>query len=161
MIRFIFVFGMLMGLYYALLLVPAIDYLLYLYLKANAWSANFILHLFGQPTDLNEVTISTPGHSVSVRRGCDGTEPAWLFSAAVLAYPAAWRQKFQAVLVGAGIILGLNVVRIVSLYVIRLMRPAWFESAHLEIWPTIFIIVAVLLWITWLKKLNSGTTQKS
>jgi exosortase/archaeosortase family protein len=153
---FILLFGLLMGLYYSLLLIPAVDYLLYQYLKANAMTANLILQALGQSTQLNDVTISSGSHAVSVRRGCDGTEPAWLFAAAVMAYPALWNQRWKAILTGLTLILGLNVFRIVSLFLIRVFAPDWFETAHVEIWPTVFILVAVLLWVNWLQGLKQA-----
>jgi exosortase/archaeosortase family protein len=50
-----------------------------------------------------------------------------------------------------GIILlqALNLVRIITLYWIGVHLPSFFNSAHMEIWPTAFIIVAITLFVGW------------
>jgi len=43
----------------------------------------------------------------------------------------------------------MNLVRIITLYLIGIYLPAFFNSAHLELWPTAFIVVAIVLFVGW------------
>ena len=143
-------FGVLMVLLYALLLMPFFDHLLYVYLGANARLASAILNWLGQASQVSEITIRSAKFAITVRRGCDAVEPAWFFCAAVLSFPASLARKIPGMLAGVTLILALNLVRIVSLYFIGLHFPRFFAMAHLEIWPAIFIVMAILLWVGWI-----------
>jgi len=148
-------FGGLVAALYALLLIPGCDRLLFLYLKAYAWLAHGVLNALGQGCQLSDVTISSPRFSMAIRRGCDAVEPTWLFCAAVLSYPGPWGRKAVGILIGTLLLQTLNLVRILSLYFIGVHLPSFFNTAHLEIWPTIFIITAIalmLVWIEWTRR---------
>src|ERR1700761_7308136 len=113
-------FGALIVLLYALLALPAADQALYHYLQANAWLSNGILNLLGQGTHVSDVTIasSTTPFAIAIRRGCDAVEPTWLLCAAILAFPGPWKRKLAGMLAGIVILQMLNLVRIVTLYLI-------------------------------------------
>jgi len=147
---FLLKFGLLMGAFYALLATTYFDRLLYSYLQANAWLSNAILRGLGQPTHLNDVTIQSPSFAVAIRRGCDAVEPTWLFCAAVLSFKAPLVHKLFGILVGILLLQALNLVRIVTLFWIGLHLPSIFNSAHMEIWPTAFIVVTIVLFVTWI-----------
>ncbi|HTQ31260.1 MAG TPA: exosortase H [Opitutaceae bacterium] len=144
-------FGALMALFYAVSLVPFFDRLLYVYLAANARLSGAILNWFGQASHVSEVTIRSARFAISVRRGCDAIEPAWFFCAAVLSFPAPWARKIPGLLAGAALILVMNLARIVSLFLIGVYSPRFFSVAHLEIWPVLFILAAILFWAIWIK----------
>jgi exosortase/archaeosortase family protein len=148
-LRFVALFALLLGAYYALALVPAFDRALYWYLAGNAWASNALLRLAGQATRLSGVTIRSDHFAISVRRGCDAIEPAWFFCAAVLAFPGP-RKRGRIMLVGVAVILTLNLARIVSLFLIGVSCPGLFPAAHLEIWPAVFILTVVALWLYWI-----------
>jgi exosortase H (IPTLxxWG-CTERM-specific) len=144
-------FGAAIALLYGLLAIPAAEQILYSYLKINAWVSNGLLDLLGQHTHLSDVTIASVSQpfAIAIRRGCDAVEPTWLLCAAILAFPGSWKRKFAGVLFGIVVLQLLNVVRIVSLYLIGSRFPALFPSMHLEVWPTLFILVAIGLFVGW------------
>lgn len=150
MLRFGLKFGALMILFYTLSLKPAFDRLLYLYLGANARLSSAILNWLGQATHVSAITIRSAQFAITVHRGCDAIEPAWFFCAAVLSFPAPLARKIPGLLAGVALILTLNLARIVSLFLIGLHFPRFFDAAHLEIWPATFIIVAIFFWIGWI-----------
>ncbi len=143
-------FAALVALLYAILALPVADNALDVYLRANAWFANAILDLLGQGTHVSGVTIASPSFAVAIRRGCDAVEPTWLLCAAILAFPGAWRRKVPGMLGGIVALQLLNIVRIVTLYWIGSRFPDAFNSAHVEIWPAIFIIAAIGLFMGWI-----------
>ena len=148
--RFGLKFGALMVIFYALILTPFFDHVLYSYLTVNAWVANGILNVFGQDSHVSEITIRSARYAITVRRGCDAIEPSWFLCAALLAFPAPFKKKLLGILAGAALLQGLNLIRIVSLYFIGLYYPRFFGAAHVEIWPVVFILVAIALWIGWI-----------
>ena len=50
---------------------------------------------------------------------------------------------------GAGLLFGINVMRIVSLYYVGVYRPAWFDWLHSEVWPLGLVGIAVGAFIMW------------
>jgi exosortase H (IPTLxxWG-CTERM-specific) len=144
-------FGALIVLLYAVLALPAADQTLGGYLRANAWLSNGILNLLGQGTHVSDVTIasSTTPFAIAIRRGCDAVEPTWLLCAAILAFPGPWKRKFAGMLAGLVILQALNLVRIVTLYLVGSRYPAMFPSLHLEIWPALLIVAAIALFVGW------------
>ncbi len=149
--RFALVFGGLLVLFWAVLLTPAADRILLEYLRANAWLSAGILRLQGEPVLLEGLTIRSARFAMAVRRGCDAIEPAWLFTAAVLAFPAPWRRKACGIALGVPVLLLFNLLRVTSLYWAGVKAPALFFTIHLEIWPAAFILAVLLLWFLWMR----------
>ena len=150
--RFGLKFSALMAVFYLAALTPFCDRLLFSYLEANAWMANAILHGIGQATWLEETTIRSARFAITIRRGCDAIEPSWLFCAALISFPASAGWKILGMVTGTLFLQALNLVRITSLYYLGLQYPALFKVAHLEIWPVVFILAAIGLWIGWVRR---------
>jgi exosortase/archaeosortase family protein len=148
-LRFGLKFGAALALFYALLSTSFFDRALYSYLEANAWLANAILSGLGQPTHVSEVTIESPQFAMAIRRGCDAVEPTWLLCAAMISFPAPFLHKLRGMLAAVVLLQVLNLVRIVTLYWIGIHLPGFFNSAHMELWPTAFIVVAIVLFVAW------------
>ena len=151
MLWFVVKFGLLMILFYGLLAIPFFDRLLYANLEANAWLANAILKGLGEETVAVGTTISSPTFAIAVHRGCDAVEPALLFCSAVLSVNSSFRHKAAAILCGTFLLHLLNLFRIISLYWIGTHLPGIFHSVHVEIWPVLFILLELLLFIAWFR----------
>jgi len=93
-------------------------------LSVNSGIASFILNLFGQQTESMGSVISSNAFSIDIKQGCDALEPMALFAAIALAYPAAIIKKIQGVAIAILILFGLNIIRIVSLF----LTGVYFES---------------------------------
>lgn len=94
------------------------------------------------------------GFAVSIEPGCNGVEAGIVLIAAILAYPASWREK--AIGIGAGLLTVqlLNLLRIISLFYLGQWNPRLFEWAHLYIWQALImldVLVVLLVWLRWLK----------
>ena len=143
-------FGLFAGAFYACTAVPWFrsDFFPW-YLGANAHLANAILRMMGEDTVMSGSSITSPRFGLTIQRGCDAIEPIALLVAAVLAFPAPRRSKFAAVLAGTALLLGLNLVRIVSLYFTGVWFPRFFETMHVDVWQALFIVIAMILWLAW------------
>lgn len=148
--RFGLKFALLMAIFYVLVLTPWSDRLVYAYLEANARLANAVLVFLGQGTAVNDLTVRSARFAIKVQRGCDAIEPAYFFCAAVFSFPGSAGPKALACVAGTLLLQALNLVRIVSLYFIGAYFPGLFPAAHLEIWPAVFIVMALLLWMRWI-----------
>jgi len=143
-------FALLFLLLYVILALPAGDRLLFADLKANAWLADLLLRWSGQHTQVfSGVIIQSPRFSMAIRRGCDAVEPTWMLCAAILAFPAPIRKKLLGMAVAALALQLLNIVRILTLYWIGVYCPSLFNSAHMEVWPAVFILVAIVFFLRW------------
>jgi exosortase/archaeosortase family protein len=149
-LHFSFTFLALILLYYALLSTSFCERALNANLKADAWLTNRLLNLMDQHTRVTDVIITSQKFSMAIHRGCDAVEPTWLLCAAIIAFPGPLLRKLGGMLVGIVVLQALNLVRLFTLYWIGLhWGPALFNSAHVEIWPVIFIIVAIGIFVGW------------
>lgn len=151
-LKFTVVFALLLALFYAASLAPVFKHTFFpAYLRGYAVAAHGILDLLGQHTQAPDTVISSARFAVDIRRGCDAVDPTALFVAAVLAFPAAWRRKLPGMAIGVLLLALLNLVRVVSLFLIGVYFPRVFELMHAEIWQTCFILAALVLWALWIR----------
>jgi len=90
--------------------------------------------------------------------GCDALEPSALFIAAVLAFPAPVLLKIAGILIGTFCLLFLNLVRIVSLFLIGVYYPDVFDVLHLDIWQILFILLTLVFFLIWLQWITPRRT---
>ena len=108
------------------------------------------LHLVGyEDMNVRGNALWSPRGAVSVERGCDAMDPCALFVSAVLASPVALSSRLPAALLGAVLLMIINLLRIVSLFLTAVhWRPA-FDIMHLDVWQSLFIFLAILFWAVW------------
>lgn len=149
-LRFLGVFAAIMAAFYVVWVLPVVrDDLFPHYLHANAAAAAFVLRLLGHAAEAPGQFLRTPEFSLEVGRGCDAVQPTMLFLAALIALPAPRGKKIQGAIAGVALLLGLNLVRIVSLFYVGLYREDLFHLMHVDVWQSVFIFVALLLWLLW------------
>ncbi len=117
----------------------------------QAQIANGILNLFGYDTTVNGYNISSEEFAVSVKRGCDGIETAALLITGILIFPLPFRLKIPGFIAGLLVIFGLNLIRIVGLYLSGLYIPSFFDFLHLHGGFVIFTIASILVYIIWVQ----------
>src|SRR5258707_594974 len=59
---------------------------------------------------------TTNGFAVPIEAGCNGVEATIVLLAAILAFPAPWKNKLMGLTAGTLAVQGLNVVRVISLF---------------------------------------------
>ena len=122
-----------------------------------ARAATTIASLFDANVIVQGATIfqSTSGFGVTILAGCNGVEAMIVLVAAMLAYPASWKQRAVGIVVGFVAIQALNMVRIVSLFYIGQWSPRLFEWAHLYAWQALIMLDVLVVWLLWLRTLSS------
>lgn len=113
--------------------------------KASGWTLNAI----GQGIHMNGTIIRNEKFAVNIKNGCNGVETLIIFLAAVLAFPARWKARILGLVLGFAAIQGINLVRVVSLFLTGAYFPEFFDSSHTVVWQSIVILFGVLLWIFW------------
>jgi len=109
-----------------------------------------LLSLLGQNITVTGSSIHSPRLTANIIRGCDAVEAIALYVCAVLAFPLPFLKKLTGIIAGTLVLLILNLIRIVSLFLIGSYSTRIFDLMHIDIWQALFIFFAVLLWILWL-----------
>ena len=149
-LRFVVLFVVFLGAFQLIMIIPFVkDTVFPKYLRVNAQVSGAIIGIFETGVHVNGNAISSPHASLSIARGCDAVEPSALFVAGVLAFPAALVSKIPGMLLGTVCLMVLNLARIVSLFYVRKHIPSVFEVMHIDVWQTLFVLLAILFWILW------------
>jgi exosortase H (IPTLxxWG-CTERM-specific) len=119
-----------------------------------ARASGALLGWMGQDVAMRGTVIESPKFSVNIRNGCNGVEALLIFLAAVLAFPASWREKLTGLALGAVAIQAVNLVRVVALFLTGAYYPKLFDTSHTVVWQTIVILCSVLFWIFWASRLS-------
>lgn len=157
LLRIVVVFGLVIGLYYALAATDAYETRIFQpYVEINADLSGRILTLFGFEMSVGKDSLSSPEYGLSIGKGCDGLEPTALFVAAVLAFAAPIRLKLPALLLGVPLLAAVNLVRIVSLFLVGIYYPDLFHVMHVDVWQVLYILVGIVFFAVWLLWATSG-----
>jgi exosortase/archaeosortase family protein len=121
------------------------------YLEGLARMAGGVISIFDRSAVARGTTIEGR-FPLQIVLDCSAADAQALLLAAILAFPAGWRQKVVGALAG---VLGLNLVnlaRIVSLYFIGIRWPGAFHLLHEEVIQILLVLVAAggfALWARW------------
>ncbi len=151
-LKYVLSFGALMTVFYGFWVTDFFDRnILTPVLDLNAGIASKILNLFGRETSAVNGTIVSPLVSISVKRGCDALEPIALFTTALLVFPISFNRKLPGIAIGALVLLLANLIRIVSLFMIKADYPSAFEMMHINVWQVVFVLLVIVLWSLWIQ----------
>ena len=149
-LAFVVLFGVLMGGFYGLTALPAVDMkIIPAYMRLNAVAASGVVNVVGEEATARGTTVSSSRFSVDIQHGCDAIAPTLLFASAVLAFPAPIVSKLIGVAVGSLILAVINLFRIIALFFTGIYFPKAFEIMHVDVWQPVFILLALTLWIAW------------
>ncbi|MEJ2533838.1 MAG: exosortase H [Halioglobus sp.] len=99
------------------------------------------------------------GFAVSIEAGCNGIEATIVLIAAVLAFPAGWRQRLTAIGLGFLAIQAMNILRIISLFYLGRWNFDLFSWVHLYLWPTLIMLDVLIVFVVYLRYLPGTTLQ--
>jgi exosortase H (IPTLxxWG-CTERM-specific) len=98
------------------------------------------------------------GFSIKVEDTCNASNVTILLWAAMLAFPAPWREKLKGLLIGSLVLHAVNLFRIASLFYIGQHSPAIFEFTHLYVWEGLIIMVTLVIFWNWVQRgVRSGS----
>jgi exosortase H (IPTLxxWG-CTERM-specific) len=92
------------------------------------------------------------GFGVSIEPGCNGIEACIVLIAAMLAFPATWRQRLIGIAIGIVAIQAFNLVRIISLFYLGQWNMDWFHFAHEYLWQALIMLDALFVFLLWARR---------
>ena len=156
LIRFIVLLAML---YLPLTLQPVDAAVIVPFSRAIAIVSAALLNALGQHVIVSGVILTAGSNAVSIQNGCNGIEAVVFLVAAILAFPATWRQRAVGLVAAVGVIQILNLARVVTLFLINRYKPDLFELFHLAIWQTVIGGAAIALFYVWTTRVHA--TQRA
>ena len=146
-------FAFLLALFYLPLLYEPIDKnVVEPFTRAIAVVSAVVLNAIGQDVVRTGTTITSGPFGVSIRNGCNGVEAMAFLAAATLAFPVPWRKRLAAAAAGCALVQVLNLLRIVTLYLLQRYAPQYFELFHLAIWQTVIGGACIAFFYTWTRR---------
>jgi exosortase H (IPTLxxWG-CTERM-specific) len=155
-LRFVLVFCATALVGFALEVIPWVDTSMTKpFIASQTLLAGGLIHIFGGLAEVTNAVIRHPINQFAllIASGCSGIEAAILLAAGVMAFPATWLQRGIGLLIGTTAIMGMNVLRVISLYYLGQYSMKWFDWAHLYAWDVLIMVdgvIVFLLWIRWL-----------
>jgi exosortase H (IPTLxxWG-CTERM-specific) len=119
-----------------------------------AWMTEKFIRLVGVHASSSGGVVSLSGFAVEIKNNCNAIYEVGLYTAAVWAYPASWRQRLTGTLIGAGVLYVVNFLRILTLLTVGLLYRSWFEATHLYAWQLVFLLVVGGCWIAWVSRIR-------
>jgi exosortase H (IPTLxxWG-CTERM-specific) len=154
--RFLIRFAVILAvLYLPLTLQPVDARVIVPFSRAIAVASAAILNVFGQHVVVSGVVLTSGSDAVSIQNGCNGIEAVVFLIAAILAFPATWRQRAVGLVAAVATIQILNLVRVVTLFLINKYKPNLFELFHLAVWQTVIGGAAIALFYVWTTRVHA------
>ncbi len=149
-ILFLTIFILILAAGFTLLSLNAVnDHVIEPFTAGVATAGGMTLNLIGQGIEMDGTVIRNDRFAVNIENGCNGVETMIIFLAAVLAFPASWKSRGLGLALGLVAIQGVNLVRVVALFLTGAYFPKFFDSSHTVVWQTIVILFGVFLWVFW------------
>jgi len=114
-----------------------------LYTKGVVILTSKILEVLTIPSTYQGSVIKLPSIALDVRFGCNGLEAVMIYSVAVIAFPASWKDKLMGILGGFLVIQVINILRISSLAYSAIHFKDLFEYIHIYIAQGMMIAVSL------------------
>jgi exosortase/archaeosortase family protein len=121
--------------------------------QLSAWLSWLLLRglgaIVGFPVRLDGTNLASGSFVVDVSPACSGAVPSMIYLAAVFAFPTSARAKMIGAAMGIGIIHGVNLLRVVALFIIGLFFKEYFHETHVYVAQALVVAIAVATWLFW------------
>jgi exosortase H (IPTLxxWG-CTERM-specific) len=149
--RFLLVFAISLGVLFALLLAPFTEPAVRVFTRGLVTVSAALIRFFGGHAVATGDLMENPVNHFAIQMayGCNGAHVTILLWAALLAFPASWRQKLKGLAVGTVAIHAVNLLRFISLFYVGQYSRAWFDFAHLYLWESLMMLDTLVIFWTW------------
>ena len=96
---------------------------------------------------------------ISIRSGCDGLQPMAIFGTAVLAFPSSWLRRLAGAAVGVLALIGVNILRIATLFLAGVIWPQHLQTLHVHVWPALLMLCTIVLWVFWASRVAAAAPR--
>lgn len=147
---FLIRFALLCVVFYLPIAVPALERVTVApFTHGLAVVSGAALRAIGQSVVTEGTVIRGGVFAVDVRNGCNAVEAVAFLAAAILAFDARITKRVTGAIAGSIILELLNVIRIVTLYLLGKYHRDLFDMFHLAVWQTLMFCAAVLIFLIW------------
>jgi exosortase/archaeosortase family protein len=123
--------------------------------------SGLFLSLFGYDYTIIGKVISVGGSGgVLLDRGCLGRNVLGLFFGGIWSFPSSFRDKLPISVIGFGVFILLNVLRITALAIIDYCCPQYLDINHHYIFKVIVYAAILFMWWLWLRSLRFKQPQE-
>jgi exosortase/archaeosortase family protein len=98
--------------------------------------------------------VTVAGANLEIITDCTPIMPTLALWGAIVAFPAPVRWKAAGAILGAALLWGYNVARILVLAVVLRSNPASFEFVHVYLWQTLTMVVVLVYFVAWTRLLR-------
>ena len=121
------------------------------HLETTARLTGGILRVLGNDVRVSGTSVSSSRFSMGIDNGCDALQAVAFYVFAVVASPmrVSLLARAVSIVLGSLLLVGVNLVRIASLYYVGVYYPNAFETVHIEVWQTMFVFLPIFLWLIW------------
>jgi exosortase H (IPTLxxWG-CTERM-specific) len=117
--------------------------------RFNAAAAAACANAIGIDANVEGTTIRFGATELQVVGGCNGVHAVLILLSSILAFPGSFTRKLAGIGAGTPIVLGCNILRLVSLIVVARHWPDALELFHIYIWQTLIVLIALALFLVW------------
>lgn len=110
---------------------------------------HFVMSLFTDDVSQRGRLVTFHSFPVMIVGECVGLLEFMIYTAAVFAFPATWRQRLVGLLCGLPLLYLFNVVRIGMLLVVGANNAELFEFFHVYFWQTTLVLLVGGVWLLW------------
>ncbi len=134
----------------------------YLLTSFIANSVKIFLNIIGhQCLTFGKIISDTDGVSLILDRGCVGRNVLLVFSAFIIATPTEVKRKIIYTIAGLGVIIILNIIRIILLMLVGQYYPDYFHFTHEYLFKYTLYAGVFLLWVFWVRKFRFSSSSFS
>jgi exosortase/archaeosortase family protein len=156
--RFALTYLVLMGSFFVLISLKPIQKVIDLnglYTKGVVILTSKILAVLSVPSTYQGSIIQLPSIALDVKFGCNGLEAVMIYSVAVIAFPASWKNTFLGILGGFGVIQVINILRISALAYSAIHFKNLFETIHIYIAQGMMVAISLGVFFIYLNYAKS------
>jgi len=117
------------------------------------------LNGIGQHVRAAGTVVGSASFSVSILNGCNGVEATMFLVAAIFAFLAGWQLRAWGLAIGFALVQLLNLLRIVTLFLLGRYQPQAFEFFHLAVWQTLIAAATIFFFLRWCENARPGDAE--
>lgn len=127
----------------------------FFYTGTVVWLSTHLIELIGINVSSSGAFLHLNSAIMEVKFGCNGLEAILLYCAAVLAFPASWKDRILGIIIGSTLLQVFNLIRITILaWVLEYQRDI-FDVMHEYITQSIMIVIAFVIFLIYLQYIQN------
>lgn len=151
----IFIAGI--GILWSLTSLPlAINYIVRPLSLSLAFIVSGTLQLLGEPVRQIGIVVTSSAVQLEITPACTGLYQIVVLITGLLAWTGTSGEKRRGIVIGFSLMMGINIIRIISIYYCALFIPDWVPFIHGVVWEGLMVLLVPLFWMMWARRLSTN-----